>query len=111
MSDPTAVDEALGLLLALALSDFSLERYFIDLRGIGELDEQVEQIVTSAQAKLKTIIRPEPLGIIWDTAMRLPNSLSKPEAAYTSPTIRYGLYKLFEGIFQVNHRNQGVLAS
>lgn len=105
------MDETLGLLLALALSDFSLEKYFIDLRGKDDLPEQVDEVVTSAQAKLKTIVRAEPLGILWDSIVNLPPSPSKPDAASASPPIRYGLYKLFEGLFQVNHRNQGVLAS
>lgn len=97
--------------MALSLSDFSLEKYFISLRAVEELDGQVDEIVTGAQAKLKTIIRPEPIGILWESAIRLPGSSSKADVAFSSPTTRYGLYKLFENVFQVNHRNQGVLAS
>ncbi|KAJ2916640.1 hypothetical protein MD484_g3777, partial [Candolleomyces efflorescens] len=112
LSDPATVDETLGFLLALAMSDFSLEGYFITLRSHPDLTTQVDEPVSNAQSKLKTIVRPEPLGILWNTAIELPYThASRPESASSSPSIRYGLYKLFEGLFHVNHRNQGVLAS
>ncbi|KAF6760566.1 hypothetical protein DFP72DRAFT_988225 [Ephemerocybe angulata] len=104
LSDPLTVDETLGLLLALSMSNFSLEEYFVDLRRIEDLGGEADEVVTSAQSTLKTIVRPEPLGILWDAAIHLP-------LAHTSPSLRYGLYKLFEALFHVNHRNQGVLAS
>ncbi|KAF5339895.1 hypothetical protein D9611_009101 [Ephemerocybe angulata] len=104
LSDPLTVDETLGLLLALSMSNFLLEEYFVDLRRIEDLGDEADEVVTSAQSKLKTIVRPEPLGILWDAAIHLP-------LAHTSPSLRYGLYKLFEALFHVNHRNQGVLAS
>jgi hypothetical protein len=105
------VDETLGFLLALAMSDFSLDNYFITLRSLPDLNAEVDETVSKAQSKLKTIVRPEPLGILWNAAIDLPYTPPRLEAASSSSSIRYGLYKLFEGLFHVNHRNQGVLAS
>ncbi|RXW16665.1 hypothetical protein EST38_g9189, partial [Candolleomyces aberdarensis] len=65
----------------------------------------------NAQSKLKPIVRPEPLGILWNAAIDLPYTSPRLDSASSSSPIRYGLYKLFEGLFHVNHRNQGVLAS
>lgn len=100
LGNPSTLDKTLGLLLALAMSDFSIQDYFADIRD----DDQVDAIVARTQSNLKTIVRPEPLGILWNAAIYIPTSL-------TAPSLRYGLYKLFEALFHVNHRNQGVLAS
>ncbi|RXW14117.1 hypothetical protein EST38_g11734, partial [Candolleomyces aberdarensis] len=111
LSDSSTVDETLGFLLALAMSDFSLEPYFITLRSIPDLNAEVDEAVSNAQSKLKPIVRPEPLGILWNAAIDLPYTPPRLDSASSSSPMRYGLYKLFEGLFHVNHRNQGVLAS
>jgi len=92
------------------MSDFTLANYFIELRALSE-DDAVDQVVEAARPRLRVIIRPEPLGILWDSANALPNSPTRPDSVSSTPFLRYGLYKLFENLFQVNHRNQGVLAS
>ncbi|KAH9476097.1 Beige protein-like protein 1 [Psilocybe cubensis] len=104
-SVPTKVDDAghlhlhiLSLFLALSLSDFSplLVGFFTDLhdKDIETVDEKVKKVVG--------IIRHAgALRILWDLAV--PSTLNDVG--------RYGLYKLFEGLFGLNHRNAGVLSS
>ncbi|TFK23845.1 beach-domain-containing protein [Coprinopsis marcescibilis] len=109
LSEPTTLDGMLGLLLAFAMADFSLSGFFITLRTFESIDDSVDQHLKSMQAKLKTVVRPEPLEILWN-AILAPHNPSSNTLTSTGP-LRYGLYKLFEFLFHVNHRNQGVLSS
>ncbi|PPQ94175.1 hypothetical protein CVT25_003811 [Psilocybe cyanescens] len=104
-SVPTKADDAgllhlhvLSLFLALSLSDFSplLVEYFTDLQeqNVEAVDEKVKQVVG-------TIRHAGALHILWN--------LAEPETL--NDMGRYALYKLFEGLFGVSHRNAGVLSS
>ncbi|EAU86631.2 hypothetical protein CC1G_07289 [Coprinopsis cinerea okayama7 len=108
LSEPTTLDATLGLLLCFAMSNFGLSEYFTILRASETLDDAVEAHLKVYLPKLKTVARPEPLHIIWTTVLALSKT---PNATTSSAPIRYGLYKLFEALFHVNHRNQGVLSS
>ena len=96
MSDPQTVDETMGFLLSLALSDFSLSGLFTSIRGAQGDDLEVR--LAEFQSRLGTIHRPEVIRILWDLAFR------------DTTSIRYGMFKLFEELFYVSHRNQGVLS-
>ena len=88
--DPQTVDETMASLLALALSDFSLPGLFTSIRGAQGDDLEVR--LAEFQSRLGTIHRPEDLAFCNTTS------------------IRYGMYKLFEELFYLSHRNQGVLS-
>ncbi|KIJ91312.1 hypothetical protein K443DRAFT_686155 [Laccaria amethystina LaAM-08-1] len=96
-SDPQTVDETMGFLLSLALSDFSLSGLFTSIRGAQGDDLDVR--LTEFQSRLGTIHRPEVIRILWDVAFR------------DTTSIRYGMFKLFEELSYVSHRNQGVLSA
>ena len=92
--------ETLGFLLSLSLCDFSLSNFFSSLRNVPHdaLDAKI------AEFHLGTIKYPEALTILWNLALpQLTANLNE----YDSP--RYALFKLFELLFHVNHRNHAIL--
>ena len=103
MSERKTILETMGFLLSLSLCDFSLSNFFSSLRDVPHdtIDAKVGEF------HLGTIKYPEALMILWNLALpRLTAASSNPDE-YDSP--RYALFKLFEQLFHVNHRNHAIL--
>jgi hypothetical protein len=83
------------------MCDFSLSNFFSSLRDVPHdtIDAKI------AEFHLGTIKYPEALMILWNLA--LPQLTSSNLDEYDSP--RYALFKLFELLFHVNHRNYAIL--
>lgn len=111
LADPSTLDATLGLLLALAMADFAQAEFFTTLRGVEVIDDALDLTIIEFQRKLKMVVRPEPLHIVWSTIHALQTTPAIPSSPISTAPIRYGLYKLFEALFHINHRNQGVLSS
>ena len=73
----------------------ALSGLFTSIRGAQGDDLEVR--LAKFQSRLGTIHRLEVIRIPWDLAF------------CNTTSIRYGMYKLFEELLYVSHRNQGVL--
>ena len=103
MAEGKTMLETMGFLLSLSLCDFSLSDFFSSLR-----DAPHDTIDTKiGEFRLGTIKFPEALMILWNLAL--------PQLSRTSSNLdqdgppRYALFKLFELLFHVNHRNYAIL--
>ena len=103
MSERKTMLETMGFLLSLSLCDFSLSNFFSSLRGISHdaIDAKIGEF------HLGTIKYPEALTILWNLALPQLTGASSDLDEYHPP--RYALFKLFELLFQVNHRNHAIL--
>ena len=95
--------ETMGFLLSLSLCDFSLSNFFSSLRDVPHdaLDAKI------AEFHLGMVKYPEALMILWNLALPQLTGASTNLDEYDSP--RYALFKLFELLFHVNHRNHAIL--
>ena len=85
-------DEITGFLLSLNLS--------LDLftSNCGAQGDDLEVRLADFPPRLGTIHHPEVILILWDLAFR------------DTTSMRYGMFKLFEELLYVSHRNQGDLS-
>ncbi|KAF9002530.1 hypothetical protein BDQ17DRAFT_1357028 [Cyathus striatus] len=93
-------EETLGFLLSLAIHDFSISGIFSGLRGAKQ--EDIDMRFLESGTRLGTIHQPEPIHILWTLA---------PRVTANNDSLRYAVYKLFESLSYVGHRNQAVLSS
>ena len=93
----------MGFLLSLSLCDFSLSNFFSSLRDVphDNIDAKIGEF------HLGTIKYPEALMILWNLALPQLTGASSNLDEYDAP--RYALFKLFELLFHVNHRNHAIL--
>jgi len=105
VAERRTVLETMGFLLSISLCDFSLSNFFSSLRDVPRdtIDSKI------AEFHLGTIKYPEALIILWNLALpQLTDASSNRDE--DGPT-RYALFKLFELLFHVNHRNHAILCS
>ncbi|TFK65264.1 beach-domain-containing protein [Pluteus cervinus] len=100
VSDKTTVDETMGYLLALALQDFTVASIFTTLRGVP-LDA-VDAKLLEYEPRLGTIRYPDAINIFWDMV---------PQLVADDNDMRYSVFKLFELLSHLSHRNQAILSS
>lgn len=93
--DPKTVEETVGFLISLALHNFSMSGIFEGLQGTdyAEVDSKLSDI----GPLLGRIHQPGAIQVLWDILPQLPGR---------DPALRYGIYKLFEQLAYLNHRNQ-----
>ena len=105
VSERKTVLETMGFLLSLSLCDFSLSNFFSGLRDVpyDTIDAKIGEF------HLGTIKYPEALMILWNLALPRLTQASSNLAEYCSA--RYALFRLFELLFHVNHRNHAILCS
>lgn len=94
------LDHTMGFILSLALHDFSVAGIFATLRDLKH--DQIDTTMGEFTPRLGIIRRPGAIRVLWDLL---------PQLAAADSTLRYGLYKLFELLSLLNHRNQAVLSS
>lgn len=100
ISDPKTVEETLGFLLSLALHNFSVSGIFGGLQGTDQTT--VDSRLSDIGPLLGRIILPGAIRVLWDILPQLPGN---------DPAVRYAIYKLFEQLVYLNHRNQVVFSS
>ena len=105
MSDRETVLETMGFLLSLSLCDFSLSNFFSNLRDVPHDTIGIKM----GEFHLGTIKYPEALMILWNLA--LPQLTRASSNLDVDGPARYALFKLFELLFHVNHRNHAILCS
>ena len=99
-SNPKASDPTLGLVLSFALHNFDVSDIFSILRATSE--EDMDLAITGFESRLRTIRRPGAISILWE---------SIPQATAGDTKMRYAMFKIFELLSHVNHRNQAILGS
>ncbi|KAF8652783.1 hypothetical protein AX16_004175 [Volvariella volvacea WC 439] len=137
-SNTQTLDTTLGLLLSLALEDFEFEQIFCQLRERGKDVASVEGVLAGYDGRLSsggTIKRPGAIGVLWNSGVKkllegIDSTITAAAAATTAVAgegeggnegdnaaqvqahaLRYGVYKLFETLSQISHRNQAILSS
>ena len=105
VAERKTVLETMGFLLSLSLCDFSLSNFFSTLRDVPHdtIDSKIGEF------HLGTIKYPEPLMILWNLA--LPQLTGASSNLDEDGPARYALFKLFELLFHVSHRNHAILCS
>lgn len=100
VSDSSTVDETMGLLLSLALQDLTLSGIFSALRSASGAN--IDATIAEFESRLGTIRRPGAIAILWELV---------PQLTGDNPSMRYAVFKLFEILSQLSHRNQAILSS
>jgi len=98
--NPKASDQTFGLVLSFALNNFDVSDIFLILRATSEQD--VDLAITGFESCLRTIRRPGAISILWEAI---------PQATVGDQKMRYAMFKIFELLSNVNHRNQAILGS
>ena len=100
LKDITTAPQTLGFLLSLALHNFSISSIFSTLQSadISQIDTNMADI----GPHLNTICQPGAIKALWDALAHLPAGCS---------TLRYAVFKIFERLLYLNHRNQIVFSS
>ncbi|TFK36229.1 hypothetical protein BDQ12DRAFT_737089 [Crucibulum laeve] len=101
MSNSTTAEETMGFLLSLALHDFSLSGIFTGLIGMQEHD-LIDIKVSEFASHLSIIRHSGAMSVLWNFI---------PQLTDADSCLRYGVFKLFEVLSQLNHRNQAILSS
>jgi hypothetical protein len=99
VSDTRMVEHTLGFLFSLALHNFSISGIFDALRG-SDL-AQVDTRMSDIGPRLGQIYQPGAIQVLWDVMPHLPADES---------ALRYAVYKLFEQLLYLNHRNHVVFS-
>ncbi|KAL0958994.1 hypothetical protein HGRIS_014308 [Hohenbuehelia grisea] len=97
LTDPRTLHHTLGLLLSFALHDFTLSDTLLSLPPID--DPALEVRITDAHSRLRTILRPGVVPILWRFV---------PE---NDTSTRYVVCKILEQLSRFSHRNQAILSS
>ncbi|KAG5645386.1 hypothetical protein DXG03_006339 [Asterophora parasitica] len=100
IANPNTVNHTLGLILSLAMHDFSVSDVFTSLRATHE--DQLEFAIAGIEARLGTIRRPDAILILWNAV---------PQITSGDSAMRYAILKLFELLSHVSHRNQAILST
>ncbi|KAF8344869.1 hypothetical protein F5887DRAFT_1061981 [Amanita rubescens] len=103
VSDSETTSETLGLLLSLALHDFSFSSFFSQIGSHRSDMDSITAIMNDYETSLQrvTIRLPGALLILWNAIA----SLSTPDASL----MRCAMFKLYEKLSHVSHRNHAVL--
>lgn len=99
-SNQKTADQTLGLIFSFAMQDFDISDVFSSLQNAAEDD--VDATLAGFESRLGTIRRPDAMRIIWDFI---------PALTTENGTKRYVMFKLFEALSHVSHRNHAVLSS
>jgi hypothetical protein len=97
ISDEKTVDYTLGLLLSFAIHNFRASDIFSTIRGTQE-----DNVIGVFESRLGTIRHPGAMLILWT---------SIPQLTAGNASMRYIVFKLFELLSHVSHRNQAILSS
>ncbi|KAF7319608.1 hypothetical protein HMN09_00301200 [Mycena chlorophos] len=100
ISDPNTVDYTMGLLLSFSFRNFSLAGTFKAIRGLPVSD--VEPTLRDVVSRLGGIKRPGAMALLVRFA---------PQLIKEDPTMRFGVYKLYELLANLTHRNHVVFSS
>jgi hypothetical protein len=100
VSDANTAEETLGFLLSLALHNFSVSGIFGGL--IGTDQTEVDSRLSDIGPRLGRIHQPGAIQLLWDILPHLPGE---------DPALRYAIYKVFEQLIYLNHRNQIAFSS
>ncbi|KAF7969330.1 hypothetical protein HWV62_27717 [Athelia sp. TMB] len=100
LKDVTTAPQTLGFLLSLALHNFSISSIFSTLQSadISQIDSNMADI----GPHLNSICQPGAIKALWDAVSYLPAGCS---------TVRYAVFKIFERLLYLNHRNQIIFSS
>lgn len=100
ISDTEMVESTLGFLFSLALHNFSIAGIFDAISGtdLAEVDTRISGI----GPRLGQIYQPGVIRVLWDMLSHLPTN---------NQALRYAVYKLFEQLLYLNHRNHVVFSS
>jgi hypothetical protein len=83
----------------LALHNFSVSGIFDGLQGTNQAE--VDSRLCDIGPRLGRVIQPGAIRVLWDILPQLPGE---------DPALRYAIYKLFEQLIYLNHRNQVVFS-
>jgi hypothetical protein len=100
ISDTRTVDVTLGLLFSFAIHNFGASDIFSSIRGTQE--EKLEGVLDKFESRLGTIRRPGAIRILWN---------SIPHLTAGNASMRYAVFRLFELLSHVSHRNRTLLSS
>jgi len=100
ISHERTVDFTLGLLLSFAIHNFGASDIFSSIRGAQE--DRIEDVIGKFESQLGMIRQPDAMRILWNAI---------PQLATGNASMHYAVYKIFELLSYVSHRNQAILSS
>lgn len=100
LDDLTTIEQTLGFLLSLGLHNFSVSGIFDTFQSADI--PQVEARLADIGPHLNNICQPGAIKGLWDAVKYIPASCS---------ALRYGVFKVFERLLYLNHRNQVIINS
>lgn len=89
----------MGLLLSFAIHNFDASDIFSNIRGAEE--DKLEDGIGKLESRLGTIRHPGAMLILWNAI---------PQLTSDDTSMRYAVFKLFELLSNVSHRNQAILS-
>lgn len=100
VSDTKAAEQTMGFLVSLALHNFSIAGIFDAIHGtdLTQIDIRMSEI----GPQLGQIHQPGVIRVLWDLLPHVPTD---------HLALRYAVYKLFEQLAYLSHRNHAVFSS
>ncbi|KAF8233255.1 beach-domain-containing protein [Tricholoma matsutake] len=100
ISDKRTVDFTSGFLFSFAIHNFNASDIFSNIRTTRE--DELEEAIGKIVPQSGTVRHPGAMLILWN---------AMPQLTAGNASMRYALFKLFEHLSHVSHRNQAVLSS